>query len=70
MDDSSPSTPQTDSIPLVQISHYDDEDEVYEWRKYRQKPMQDFILTPSCSSSSLAMSHSGGLVHVATQTDS
>ena len=62
--DLSPDTPHTDSVPLVRISHCDEDDDVYEDTQQNNKSFLSFVITPSCSSSSLTTSHS-----VATQTD-
>ena len=68
--DSSPDSPPVDTeIPLVQISHCDEDDGVYEETQHQHhKPRLMFALTPSCSSSSLV--NSANCVSVATQTDS
>ncbi|XP_065890036.1 pleckstrin homology domain-containing family G member 5-like [Dysidea avara] len=48
-DSSSTGTPQIDGVPLVQVSSVEDDDN-YE---YEHKSIGKFILTPSCSASSL-----------------
>lgn len=61
---SSTGTPQVDGIPLVQVSSVDDDDDFeYEHKK--------FILTPSCSASSLVCHNQFNTKSdVSTQTDS
>ena len=60
--------PDTPPVPLVRISHCSEDDDVYEETQQNHKSYLSFVITPSCSSSSLTNSHHN-VVNVATQTD-